>query len=458
MQNFKKMTFIKAPLESVFSWHERQGALERLNPPWEQIKIVEKSNGIQKDAQTIFKVKAGPLYINWHAKHTQYEKNIMFQDVQIKGPFAYWEHTHNFKANGTLSCYLEDSIKYELPLYPLSKFINQTFVKQKLEKMFRYRHQITSQDMMLIKKNKRPLKIVISGASGTVGRTLIPFLTTQGNSVKRLVRKQKNLKNDEISWNPYKNDIDKDQLNDVDAVIHLAGEQIGDARWTAKKKKIIVDSRVSGTSLIANTLAQMKSPPKTLICASAIGYYGDSGDEDLIESSNSGKEFISYVCSEWEKAAKPALDKGIRVIFLRIGIVLTPAGGALAKFYLPFNMGVGGEVGDGNQYMSWLAIDDLIGVIHHCLFNEDINGPLNVAAPNPVTNKKFVKTLAKTLKRPSSFNIPKLAIKGIFGQMGEEVLLSSIRVNSNKLLQSGYKFFYPDLEPAFRHLLGLYEN
>jgi uncharacterized protein (TIGR01777 family) len=248
--------------------------------------------------------------------------------------------------------------------------------------------------------------------------------------------------------------VDTGGLEDMDAVVHLAGENIASGRWTAERKRRIRDSRVRGTRLLADSLARLKEPPKVLVCASAIGYYGNRPEETVNEDSSSGSGFLPEVCREWEKATKPAEESGIRVVGTRFGIVLSPSGGALAKMLLPFRLGAGGKIGSGQQYMSWISLDDAIGAIDHALVTESLAGAVNVVAPRPVTNSEFTKTLGQVLRRPTLFPMPAIAARLLLGEMAEELLLASIRVEPARLLATGYKFRHPDLEGALRQLLG----
>ncbi|MDM8549599.1 TIGR01777 family oxidoreductase [Desulfobacterales bacterium HSG2] len=454
---FIKRSHINAPVEEVFKWHSRPGALERLSPPWDPLQVIESMGGIRKGARAILKMKAGPIPFKWIAEHTDYEENRLFRDRQVKGPLAHWMHTHRFEPDGRKACFLEDRIDYALRFHPFGNFFAGDMVRNKLEKIFRYRHITTARDIAahLARGESPPVNILISGASGVVGSALIPFLTTGGHRVIRLIRRRPGSKEKAVCWNPATGYLTPDDLNGINTVIHLAGENIGQGRWTRAKKKRIIESRVKGTSLIARAATELKPLPELLICASAIGYYGNRGERILTEKDGRGDDFISKVCYEWEKAAAPAVEKGIRVVFLRIGIALTPAGGALAKLLLPFQAGLGGKIGNGRQHMSWIGIDDVIGAMHHVMINDEVEGPVNVVSPNPLTNLEFTETLGKVLSRPTLLSVPAAAINLAFGEMGREVLLSSTRVRPEKLLKTGYRFRNPDIEEALSHLLGI---
>ncbi len=296
------------------------------------------------------------------------------------------------------------------------------------------------------------MKILISGANGLLGSALQPSLRKAGHEVNRLLRRKTAGKECcNFYWDPYAEKLDDLALEGVEAVIHLSGENIA-GRWTAARKQTIRESRVQTTRFLSQTISNYEEPPKILICASAIGYYGDRGDELLSESSKFGTGFLADVVREWEAATTPASVKGIRVANLRIGVVLSRKGGALAKLLTPFKMGVGGIVGDGKQYWSWVTIDDLVGAIHH-IINNDINGPVNLVAPNPVTNAEFTKTLGQVLGRPTILPLPKFAAKLALGEMADSLLLSSKRITPKKLLDTGYKFRHPGLREALEHVL-----
>ena len=299
------------------------------------------------------------------------------------------------------------------------------------------------------------MKVLISGSTGLIGSALITLLADAGHDVIRLVRSRSRLAGSAVYWDPELERIDTDRLEGIDAVVHLAGENIGSGRWTRDKKARIFDSRVKGTRLLCESLASLPQPPKVLVCASAIGYYGDRGAETVNENSTSGGGFLADVCREWEIATEPVAETEIRVVNFRTGVVLSLAGGPLEKMLPPFKMGVGGILGNGRQYMSWISLDDAAGAIHHALITDSLQGPVNNVAPHPVTNREFTKTLGRVLRRPTLFPLPSFGLRLIFGRdMANELFLSSTRVEPARLLETGYTFQYPELESALRHVLG----
>jgi len=293
-------------------------------------------------------------------------------------------------------------------------------------------------------------KVLISGSSGLVGSALLPRLTANGWQVTRLIRSD-SAGPGQISWDPSR-PIPPESVSGFDAVIHLAGETIAE-RWTARKKQAIRDSRVVGTRNIAEALAQAAKRPALLLAASAVGFYGDRGDEVLNEESLGGQGFLAEVCRDWESATQPAVQAGVRTVMTRFGIVLSPSGGALAKMLPPFRLGLGGRVGSGRQWWSWVALDDVIGAIEYAMKTSTLAGPLNVVSPNPVTNREFTTSLASALSRPALFPMPAFAARAALGQMADELLLASQRVEPAKLRASGYRFRRPDLDMALAAIL-----
>jgi uncharacterized protein len=297
------------------------------------------------------------------------------------------------------------------------------------------------------------MKILVSGSHGLVGKALINSLTTDGHEVLRLVRRARTFGAPEVEWHPNQGQIDAGHLEGFDVMVHLAGESIASGRWTDDKKRAIRESRAKGTSLLSEVLAQLSRPPSVFLSASAIGYYGNRGDELLTEQSAPGEDFLSSVCVEWENATKPAIEKGIRTIHTRFGVILDADGGALAQMLTPFRMGIGGRVGSGKQWMSWIALEDVVNGLKFLIADKPVQGPVNFVAPNPVTNAEFTKTLGRVLSRPTLFPVPAFGARLVFGELADALLLSSQRVEPSVLEDKGFLFSWPTLEPALRHVL-----
>jgi uncharacterized protein (TIGR01777 family) len=298
------------------------------------------------------------------------------------------------------------------------------------------------------------VRILVSGSSGLVGSALVPSLGTGGHQVVRLVRTPPTAGTAGILWDPARGVLDAASLEGFDAMVHLAGEALVPGRWNAARKARIRDSRVGGTRLLAETITRLARPPQVFLCASAVGYYGNRGDELLREDAPPGRDYLAEVCRAWEEAAEPAARKGTRVVQHRFGVILSPKGGALRKMLPPFRLGVGGRLGDGRQYMSWITLDDVLGGIEHALLTPELKGPVNTVAPHPRTNAEFTDSLGRVLGRPTIFPMPAFAARVAFGEVADALLLASQRVEPARLLASGYRFRHPDLEPALRFLLG----
>jgi len=317
----------------------------------------------------------------------------------------------------------------------------------------------------------RMWRILVSGVSGPIGAALVPSLKSNGVQIARLTRSNSahsgngnshqfpqpglnhgsNHEEIRIAWDPAAA-IDPETVSGFNAVVHLAGESIV-GRWTDAKKTKIRESRIEGTRNLAEAIAQAPEKPDVFVCSSAIGYYGNRGDEVLKEESAPGDGFLPEVCQQWEAATQPAADAGIRTVQIRTGVVLSPSGGALGKMLLPFKLGVGGRIGDGHQWMSWIDVQDMVGAIHHILKTDLLQGPVNMVAPKPVTNSEFTKTLARVLSRPAFFPLPELAVRTVVGEMGEEVLLWSQRVEPTRLIMSGYPFRFRELKNSLENVV-----
>jgi uncharacterized protein (TIGR01777 family) len=300
------------------------------------------------------------------------------------------------------------------------------------------------------------MRVAITGSTGLVGSGVVNYLSSGGHEVVRLVRRLPAPgENAAVRWDPVTREIDAAGLEGVDAAIHLAGENVGSGRWTAARKAAIRDSRVNGTRFLCDSLARLARPPKALVCASAIGIYGDRGEETLTEASPTGKGFLAEVCREWEAASAPAAKKGIRVVALRIGMVLSSKGGALSRMLPLFRSGFGGVLGSGRQYVSWIALDEIPLALLHALHCGDLRGPVNAVAPRPVTNREFTEALGKALSRPTPLPVPAFALRLAVGaELADALLLASARVVPRRLEETGYPFRYPDLPAALRHALA----
>ncbi len=297
------------------------------------------------------------------------------------------------------------------------------------------------------------MDVLVSGSTGLIGTALVPALEERGHRVVRLTRSGGGGQ-DSVRWDPMNGTIEGDRLEGIDAVVHLAGESIASGRWTAQKKARILESRKQGTRLVAGAIAGLRTPPRVMVSTSAIGYYGDRGNELLRETSPPGDLFLSRVCVEWESAADPAREAGIRVVHPRIGIVLSAKGGAFKQTLPIFKLGLGGKVGSGKQYWSWVSLDDVVGAMIHAIDDDSLEGPVNVVAPDAPTNAEYTKVLGRVLNRPTIFPLPAPAAKLMLGEVADELLLPSTRVEPARLKETGYDYRHPELEGTFRHLLN----
>jgi uncharacterized protein (TIGR01777 family) len=454
MNVFEKSSSIPVSSKELFTYHDRPGALERLLPPWRDFEVIERSGGIRDGGRVKVRMRIGPFSREVTALHHDFIDGKQFVDEQESGPFAVWKHTHQFLAETNNSSTLLDRIEYRLPGGIVCNRVFGSPVRKEVERMFRFRHARTQNDLIRQSpyESRPKLRIIISGATGLVGSGLTPFLTVAGHRVERLVRGRPRNR-DEIAWDVESGGVDSERVSGADALIHLAGKNIA-MRWTKAAREEIWNSRVPATEKLCRTLAQMKNPPKTLIVASGIGYYGNRGDELLTEESSSGSGFTADICKAWEAATSPAEQAGIRVIRLRIGVVLAARGGALGKMFLPTRLGLSGPIGSGSQYVSWIALDDLVGAIYHLLMSPQASGVFNAVAPEPVRQREFIKTFARVLHRPAMLPMPAGAVTLLFGQMGQETLLTSMRVAPAALTASNFTFVHRRLEAAMRFEYG----
>ncbi len=446
--------------DALFRWHAQPGAFQRLTPPWAPVRL-ETFEGIEEGQVAVIRLGAGPVSIRWEAVHSEHVEGRQFVDRQRRGPFARWQHVHRMEPLGPDACRLHDHLTYALPLGALGNRIAGAGIKKELRRQFAYRHRITHADLTAhARYSTAPMRIAITGATGLIGTALTHFLTTGGHTVVPISRsRDKKSPPETVLWNPRTGEIEKEKLEGLDAVIHLAGENLFAIRWTQDKKERILGSRVNGTELLARTLADLERKPGVLLSASGVGIYGDRGDALLDEQAAPAEAgFLSLVCRQWEQATRAAEDADIRVAHMRTAVVLTPKGGALELMLPAFKMGLGGRVGDKGQWFPWIALDDVLGGYLHALTTPDISGPVNLAAPHPVTMDTFAGTLADVLNRPAVFNVPTPLLRLVSGEAADEMLLQSTRVVPRVLEDTGYAFRFPHMEEALRHMLGKTED
>jgi uncharacterized protein (TIGR01777 family) len=437
---------VDAPREEVFAWHTRPGAFNRLSPPWSPMRLVSEATSLKDGRATL----ALPGGLRWVAQHQAefYDPPRRFVDTISSDGLASlpariavrWRHTHDFEDAGDNRTRVIDRVETPVPA-------------SALRAMFAYRHRQLADDLaahrLAAEHGLTPATVAVTGSSGLVGSALVAFLRTGGHRVIRLVRRTAKA-SDERQWNP--DDPDPELLAGVDAVIHLAGASIA-GRFTDSHRKAIRASRIGPTRKLADVAAGGRT---MLISASAIGYYGyNRGDETLTENSERGDGFLADVVADWEDATAPAREAGLRVINVRTGIVQSPRGGTLKLMRPLFSAGLGGRLGDGRQWLSWIGIDDLVDVYHRALWDTALSGPVNAVAPQPVRNSEYTRTLAHVLHRPAVLPVPPLGPRLLLGEQGaRELACASQRVTPHRLSQSGHRFRQPDLDQALHHLLG----
>ena len=468
MTNKRFATPMPVGQQQLYDYHASGGAFERLIPPWDQIRIehwkggedtahlptAEQFGDISTGTEVHLNIGPSPFALSLIARHTEHANPTGFVDEQVKGPFSKWKHQHRFVADAKGASTLVDELDFQAPFWGMFDWM----VTPKITQTFLLRHLRTLMDLTRFERYAHlgVKKIAITGSSGLIGRNLSALFRAAGHQVFHLVRRVPQSPN-EIQWSVKEGSIDAVSLEGMDAVIHLAGESI-DGRWTADKKKRILTSRVDGTRLLSKTLAALQHPPEVLISASAVGFYGNHPDEVATESSGATSDFLSQVCVAWEEAADVAREAGIRVVHPRMGVVLSGQGGALKKMLPAFLAGAGGQLGNGQQWMPWVALEDALGLLMTMVFETDISGPVNVVSPKPVQNKEFTKVLGAVIRRPTILPVPKFAIRALFGEMGQTLLLEGRRVKPQVALDTEFDYWHDDLEYALRFELGHMEN
>jgi len=449
---FRASVRIARPASEVFAWHEKPGAFERLLAPWERVEVVSASPSLADGSRVTLRTRIGAQWLRWEVEHRDYVAGRQFRDIGLQGPFPEWNHLHRVDALDAATCTLTDEIRYRLPGGAAGRFFGRAYVKRKLERLFAYRHAVTKADLEL--HREQPVKrVLVAGASGLVGRALVPFLTTQGHEAIKLVRRKPRAP-DEIRWEPSIGQLDAGVLDGIDAVVNLSGANVAAQRWTDDWCLQIEQSRIQSARTLVQTMQKMHTKPSVFVCASAVGYYGNCADRVLTESEPRGENFLARVCGGLEKEATVAQSFGVRVVNLRTGVVLTPAGGMLGKLVPLFRSGLGGSFGDPETWIGWISMDDHISAILHAMIETRLSGAVNSVAPEPVRVKEFATELAHALHRPSVFHVPRWALTTAFGMMAVETILSSQRAVPARLLSSGFKFRHPTLMQALTHGLG----
>ena len=426
---------VNAPLDEVFAWHERPGALPRLLPPWQPLKVAQEASSLV-DGQAVLQLPGG---VRWVAQHSDDDPPHRFVDELVSLPL-HWRHTHSFEVTGDGATRVIDRVDTPVP----GSLLLQTF---------RYRHQQLADDLAShARTDGRRLTVAITGSSGLIGSALCAYLTTGGHSVVRLVRREPRGPS-ERAWEPER--PDPGALEGVDAVVHLAGASIA-GRFTAAHKRRVRDSRVGPTAALARVMADLADGPRLLVCASAVGFYGaDRGDEELTEESRKGSGFLAGLVEEWEAAADPARAAGVRVVHVRTGIVQSARGASLKLLRPLFAAGLGGPLAPGSQWVSWIDVDDLLDVYGLALVDDRLDGPVNAVAPLPVTNRDYARTLAHVMRRPAVVPVPAIGPKLLLGAEGaREIVQASQRVVPARLGSAAHVFRHPSLESCLRHQLG----
>jgi uncharacterized protein (TIGR01777 family) len=465
MPVFERSRVFDTDRQTLFGYHAAPGALQRLIPPWERVEIAEQGTSLDVGTQVVLRQFLCGVPLKWIAQHTQLDAPTHFQDMQLNGPFARWQHDHIFESISENTSRLIDRVNYALPLGPAGR-IAGGFIAKKIGAMFRYRHATTDADLRLDRflKSNAPnacLRIGVTGSSGMIGRRIVDLISVLGHRPTRILRRQSSDRS--MGYPPgtlyavwHETGFDNvENVEGLDAVIHLAGKSIASGRWTEANKEAMHRSRVVGTQQLVSALRKLDSPPTTLVCASGVGYYGDQGNRLLPESAPSGSDYLASMAHDWEEAARVYERAGNRVAVGRLAMVLHPREGALAKLLPPFRFGLGGRMGSGQQYWPWIDIDDAAGAFLFLACCPNVEGAFNLAAPQVETNAVFASTLAKVLHRPNWLPAPKLPLRWMLGEMADAMLFSSNRVVPHRLLDAGFPFRSPTLEQCLRHLMGL---
>jgi hypothetical protein len=479
MRVFQRSVELPASAARVFAYHAAPLAFARLTPPWEHAVVVEPLRRLEEGARAVIEVGVGPARLRWVARHENVKDGsdggvAGFVDVAEGGPFSTWRHEHRIEplpddASGAPRSRLVDRITWSGPAAGLGDVVGHFFVDDKLERMFRFRHDTMRADLSLLASlpplpslpsSTKPPTVGVTGASGLIGQEVCALLSVAGFHVKRFVRRRADL-DDELSWDPATGVVDE-RASGLDAVVHLAGENIAAGRLDDDKRARLREQRVGGTARLLAALSSLPEPPRVVVSAAAIGFYGERGDEIVDEKSPRGQGFLAELCAEWEWAAlststsassSASSSSPWRAVALRFGVVLSPRGGALQKALPAFLAGVGGPFGDGRAWMPLLAVDDAAAIVLRALLDERLTGVVCAVGPAPVRNRAFAAALGRVLRRPAALPVPRFALKAVLGDVADHVL-ESCRVEPRRLREVGHVFRHDDVEQALRHVLG----
>lgn len=449
-------SLINRSSQEIYDWHLRESVIERCIPPSEKIAVIC-STGRPNHPASKVSVRFKVLNLFWVNQALEYDPHIdneSFSLHQTSGVFDEYKYETVITPQSTHTAEIIDKFEFTHRLPSLFNPIINHYLKRRIGKLLSYKHELIDHDIGMIQKYlfEKPFKILISGSHGLIGKNLVCLLEFMGHDVWHLSRNSSG-EEKTVIWNPKTGECNLSEFEGFDVVIHLAGENIGKGWWTRRKKRRVLKSRVKGTELLVEVIKKLSHPPQAFISASAVGYYGNCGAKMVNEESGPGKGlFLSEVCQQWEHAGKELEEKGIRVVYTRFGMVLSSEGGALKQMLRLFKWGLGGRMGNGHQYMSWVAIDDVVGALYHVMMTPNLSGAVNVVAPHPVPNDIFTKKLAQVLNRWLGPPFPEFAVRLLMGQKGEELLLSSTRVEPRRLCESGYNFHYPNLYQALEHV------
>lgn len=447
VEHFRNQAEFTVSPDRLWEWHVSEGAFERLAPPWMPMRFDSGTDFPGEDGEVAFAVRSFGVWLPWRARIEEVREPVSFADEQVSGPFREWRHVHTIGESESGGSVLTDDVRYRLPAVGAWNPWARRFARREIERLFSFRNRRMQAD--LFRYPERPgvgKTVLLTGSSGLIGRRLRPFLETLGYSVRVLERRSS--ESEPIGWA-----LKDDTFSGVDAVIHLAGAPIAEGRWTAARKRSILESRVLGTRALVDAIGRSSERPRVFVCSSGVNYYDADGKEKT-EQSGLGSGFLSEVCDAWEAEARGVERLGVRSVQLRTGVVLDPSGGALNKMLPAFKAGLGGPIGAGTQGFPWIAMDDFLDVVHHAMANERIAGPVNAVHSQRIQQREFAEDLGSVLRRPAVLPLPMAAVKVLFGEMGKETLLADLNVRPAVLEDSGFTFRFRDLKAALSLQLG----